>query len=415
LCDPAGQYGLNIPSDSYATEGVRMLRTSDISADGTTNTPVDGVFVPEELARPLLLRDGDLLLSRSGTLGRALLYDFAKHGRSTFAAYLVRFTPKPSVYPRYLWFATQSSEFQAQIAAGSIESTISNFNAEKYCSVEVPDWPIATQQAIADFLDAETSRLDRLIDANFRVQARLNERRETLTALGVSGRLIGLTTSKSRLPWLEALPTAWPVIKLTLIARLGSGHTPSRHHPEWWQEATIPWVTTGEVQQMREDRIEYIFETRERISELGLANSSAELHPAGTVLLCRTASAGFSAIMGVPMATSQDFVTWTCGPLLRPRYLLLCLRAMRQDLLGRLAMGSTHQTIYVPDIESIRVPLPPVAQQDQIIETTWLTLKEADQLVDHLAHQIELLHERRQAMITAAVTGQISVPAVASA
>jgi type I restriction enzyme, S subunit len=115
------------------------------------------------------------------------------------------------------------------------------------------------------------------------------------------------------------------------------------------------------------------------------------------------------------MATSQDFVTWTCGPLLRPRYLLLCLRAMRQDLLGRLAMGSTHQTIYVPDIESIRVPLPPVAQQDQIIETTWLTLKEADQLVDHLAHQIELLHERRQAMITAAVTGQISVPAVASA
>ena len=61
--------------------------------------------------------------------------------------------------------------------------------------------------------------------------------------------------------------------------------------------------------------------------------------------------------MGSDMATSQDFVTWTCGPLLEPRFLLLCLRAMRRDLLERLAQGSTHKTIYMPDIESIRVPL----------------------------------------------------------
>jgi type I restriction enzyme, S subunit len=294
-------------------------------------------------------------------------------------------------------------------------TTVKHLSSLDLLRSQIPFPPEHDQHRIADFLDAQTTELDRSVNANLRLQARLNERRETITALGVSGRMIGLTTSKSRLPWLEALPSAWPVIKLTLIARLGSGHTPSRHHPEWWQEATIPWVTTGEVQQMRQDRIEYVFETRERISELGLAHSSAELHPAGTVVLCRTASAGFSAIMGVPMATSQDFVTWSCGPLLRPRYLLLCLRAMRQDLLGRLAMGSTHQTIYVSDIESIRVPLPPVAQQDQIVENTWSKLKETDQLIDHLAHQIELLHERREALITAAVTGQISVPAVASA
>ena len=107
---------------------------------------------------------------------------------------------------------------------------------------------------------------------------------------------------------------------------------------------------------MRSDRIEVIKETRERVSELGVANSSAEIHPAGTVVLCRTASAGYSAIMGTNMATSQDFATWTCDPLLRPRFLLLCLRVMRQDLLGRLAMGSTHKTIYMPDIEALRIP-----------------------------------------------------------
>src|SRR5262249_9489467 len=142
-------------------------------------------------------------------------------------------------------------------------------------------------------------------------------------------------------------------------------------HPEWWIDPTIPWITTGEVAQMRSDGIEYIESTRERISELGMANSAATLHPAGTVVLCRTASAGYSAIMGRDMATSQDFATWTCGPLIRPRFLLLCLRAMRQDLLERLAMGSTHKTIYMPEIESMKVPVPPVEEQDRLVEAAW--------------------------------------------
>ncbi len=74
---------------------------------------------------------------------------------------------------------------------------------------------------------------------------------------------------------------------------------------------------------------------------------------------------------GGEMATSQDFATWTRGPLLRPRFLLLCLRAMREDLLGRLAMGSTHKTIFMPDIQSLRIPLPPVDEQDEIVEAVW--------------------------------------------
>ena len=160
---------------------------------------------------------------------------------------------------------------------------------------------------------------------------------------------------------------------------------------------------------MRSDRVEFIDETRERISELGVTNSSATIHPAGTVVLCRTASAGYSAIMRTAMTTSQDFATWTCGPLLRPRYLLLCLRAMRRDLLERLAMGSTHKTIYMPDIEAIRVPLPPVEEQDEIVECTWRQLRAIDKAVDAIEQHIGLLQERKQALITAAVTGQLDV------
>ena len=82
---------------------------------------------------------------------------------------------------------------------------------------------------------------------------------------------------------------------------------------------------------------------------------------------------------------------------------------MRQDLLGRLAMGSTHKTIYVPDIQSIRVPLPPVVEQDAIVESVWLRLARIDGILDRLERQLDLLAEHRQALVTAAVTGQLDL------
>ena len=87
---------------------------------------------------------------------------------------------------------------------------------------------------------------------------------------------------------------------------------------------------------------------------------------------------------------------------------------MRQDLLGRLAMGSTHQTIYVPDIQSIRIPLPPLEEQDQMVEWVWQRLHRIDAAVDGINRQIDLLAERRQALITNAVTGQLEIRGVAA-
>lgn len=109
------------------------------------------------------------------------------------------------------------------------------------------------------------------------------------------------------------------------------------------------------------------------------------------------------------LAMSQDFVTWTCGPKLDPYYLLWCLRAMRDDLLGRLAMGSTHKTIYVPDLQTLRIPLPPIDEQRKIVTEIRASNAEVDKLVDLIDRQQEYLAERRQVLITAVVTGLIDV------
>src|SRR5262249_38776938 len=136
--------------------------------------------------------------------------------------------------------------------------------------------------------------------------------------------------------------------------------------PEYWENCTIPWFTLADVWQIRDAKAEYVFETKEKISELGLANSAARLLPRGTVMFSRTASVGFSAIMGKDMATTQDFANWVCGPRLSPEYLLLAFRSMTSEF-RRLMMGSTHNTIYMPDIQSLQFALPPLAEQSEIV------------------------------------------------
>ncbi|MGA3565423.1 restriction endonuclease subunit S [Melissospora conviva] len=305
---------------------------------------------------------------------------------------------------RFLTYALNSVDYSNFITG----STRDKLTQEDLKNIEVPQPPLSEQRRIADFLDAETTRIDDIRATMERLTARLSERRTA----GIIAAVSGTEQSKRRessLPWIDTLPEHWQEVRVGLVARMGSGHTPSRSRPEWWTNCYIPWITTGEVSQVRDDRQEEIRTTRERISDLGLANSSAEICPAGTVVLCRTASAGYSAVMATAMATSQDFVTWTCSPKLNPYYLLWCLRAMRQDLLGRLAMGSTHKTIYVPDLQMLRIPLPPIQEQSEIVEAIRNQNQRIDRLLDSLSRQRDLLNERRQALITAAVTGQIDV------
>ncbi|MEU2041359.1 restriction endonuclease subunit S [Nocardia niwae] len=210
-------------------------------------------------------------------------------------------------------------------------------------------------------------------------------------------------------PWLAS--SRWPTAPIRLVARLGSGHTPSRKVYEYWENCTIPWVTLADVWQLRNGGVDVISTTKEKISELGMANSSAALHPPGTVILSRTASVGFSAMLGADMATSQDFATWTCGHRLDPKFLLHVLRGMAPDL-KRVSMGSTHKTIYMPDIEQLRTPLPPLEEQRRIADFLDAETSRIDLLIEKTIRQRELLVERgrEQMRIATTTNGEPAVP-----
>lgn len=84
------------------------------------------------------------------------------------------------------------------------------------------------------------------------------------------------------------LPSGWRRGNIRRFATMKTGHTPSRSVPEYWRNASIPWFTLADVWQLRDGQRVYLGETTNKISELGLANSAAELLPPGTVVLSRT-------------------------------------------------------------------------------------------------------------------------------
>jgi type I restriction enzyme S subunit len=366
--------------------------------------------------QPRELHCGDLLIEKSGggdkqPVGRVVLVDRDPDTPTVCSNFIARLRPRPGFDPRYLSYLHRGIYSSGRIKLAIKQTTgIQNLDLEHYLAATVSIPSLDEQRRTADFLDDEVGRLDSLAQCTRRLLVLLNAKRAAVARAAVSGELSdgGKPRGQSGLTWLPTLPSHWRVAKLSLVARLGTGHTPSRSEGRYWEtERDIPWLTTSDIERFRDDRFEVLTETTESISELGLENSSAVLHPAGTVALSRTASIGFSVIMGRDMATSQDFVTWTCSSLVEPRFLLFCLRAMREDLLGRLAMGSTHQTIYMPDVQGLRIPLPQIDQQRRAVDLAQEKMHKIDDLSALVRRQLPLLNERRKALITEAVTGQL--------
>ncbi|MCR9118753.1 MAG: restriction endonuclease subunit S [bacterium] len=157
-------------------------------------------------------------------------------------------------------------------------------------------------------------------------------------------------------------PKGWKWRKLTDLARLETGHTPSRKFPEYWG-GDVPWVG---IRDATANHGQMIYETKQYTNNLGIANSSARILPENTVCLSRTASVGYVIVMGTPMATSQDFVNWVCDPeKLDYSFLMYILLAENRSFL-RFASGTTHQTIYFPEVKAFHVCVPSLDHQKAI-------------------------------------------------
>ena len=177
------------------------------------------------------------------------------------------------------------------------------------------------------------------------------------------------------------LPDGWKIDYLDNVTKRGSGHTPNQKHPEYWNGG-IKWVSLADSSQL--DR-KSIIVTAKEISEEGLNNSSAVLHPKGTVLMSRDAGVGKSSIMGCDMAVSQHFITWECKSknIIDNLFLYYWLQA-KKGYFERQAVGSTIKTIGLPLFRKLKLPYPPLPEQKAIAHllSTWdEAIEKAERLI----------------------------------
>jgi type I restriction enzyme S subunit len=198
---------------------------------------------------------------------------------------------------------------------------------------------------------------------------------------------------------LQPAPEGWRWKALNQVARLESGHTPSRFRQDWWG-GDISWLSLTEIRAFDGT---WVYETRLKTNSDGIANSAARVLPIGTVCFSRTASVGFVAIMGNPMATSQDFANWVCGDDLDPEFLMYSLIHSRSSLRS-LASGATHKTIYMPSLAAFQICFPDRPVQTKIASALRLTLAEAQRAREAADKQYEDVSRLADAIIVQSLT-----------
>jgi len=196
-------------------------------------------------------------------------------------------------------------------------------------------------------------------------------------------------------PW--ELPEGWRWVRLGKIAKLTSGGTPSRKIKEYWENGTIPWVKSGEL----EDNV--IYTTEEKITERGLKESSAKMFPKGTLLVALYgATVGKTAILGIDATTNQA-VCAVLPPNRREaewdaRYLQYYFIAIRPMLISK-SGGGAQPNIYLHTLRRLEIPLPPLSEQKRIVAK----LNEVSKRLEEAKHLAREAREEAERLMASAL------------
>jgi type I restriction enzyme S subunit len=400
--------GKMLQTDSSGALDVLMpyLRAANIQWAGVDATDIKSMWFSPRDIEQLRLTKGDLLVSEGGDVGRSAIWRgelaecFIQNSVNR-----VRARGDDSTSFLYYWMATIKAKGYVDVLCN--KSTIAHFTAEKVAEVATPYPPPAEQTAIATFLDREISKIDALIAEQEKLIALLAEKRQAIISHAVTKGLDPSAPMKvSGVAWLGEIPSHWKVERVKNVARLESGHTPSKQVSEYWEDCSIPWVSLNDSKYLAAH--DYISDTAVRINELGLANSSARMLPPGAVVFTRDATIGLAAITTLPMAVSQHLIAWCPSQRITSLFLLRVFNAMKPYLDAH-TFGATIKTIGMSDVKTLVTIVPPLNEQMAITTYIDSEAKKLDALRENAKRASALLKERRAALITAAVTGQIDV------
>lgn len=150
-------------------------------------------------------------------------------------------------------------------------------------------------------------------------------------------------------------------VKLGDIFEIGSGGTPSKSHPEYY-DGDIPWVKTGDL------KSEYLYEVEDFITEDGLKNSSAKLYETDTVLIAMYgATIGATSILKMSACTNQACAAFKKNDKVIPEYLYYFLKSQKEKFVKD-GVGGAQPNISAGYLKKVEMELPSLEEQKAIVD-----------------------------------------------
>ena len=208
--------------------------------------------------------------------------------------------------------------------------------------------------------------------------------------------------SSTGVPWIPSLPVHWDLTRLKYaLATIQSGGTPDSSNESYWSnnEDGIPWVSIGDM-----TKADVVTQTEKRLTSLGQASKKIPLLPSGTLLYSIYASLGKVAVLGRPATTNQAILGIVPDARkLEKRYLSYWLNHFERYM-GLFASSSTQQNLNAEKVRNFSIASPTLEEQTQIARFLDYETAKIDALIEKQQQLIALLKEKRQAVISHAVT-----------
>ncbi|EGQ9132855.1 restriction endonuclease subunit S [Vibrio parahaemolyticus] len=351
-----------------------------------------------------LLKKGDLLIEKSGggdktLVGCVVLFD--KEYPAVTSNFVAKMTPQQGFDSSFLRYAF-SKLYAGKVNFPSIKQTtgIQNLDSDAYLLESFAFPSFEEQQKIANFLDHETAKIDTLIAKQEKLIELLKEKRQAVISHAVTKGLNPDAPMKdSGVEWLGEVPEHWAVLPTKRFFRLVAEPSPKNHD----KELLSVYAAIGVA-------------PRKELEQKGNKASNTDgywLVKKGDIivnkLLAWMGAVGYSEYNGVT-SPAYDILRKTKD--INPKfYHYLFRQEFTQKEFKRWSRGIMEMRLrlYFEELGRIMMPMPPKNEQDAIVDEIESMDSKFSQVEEKCKLQIELLKERKTALISAAVTGKIDV------
>ena len=291
-------------------------------------------------------------------------------------------------------FYLYSALNKAKLISGSAQPQVT---VQAFNNYPVPVPPLAEQQRIVDRIESLFAKLD---EARQKAQDALDSF-ETRKAAILHRAFTGELTAQWRKEHGVGMES-WERHPLKDVTQIGSGGTPSRKNSQYYL-GDILWVKTGEIYW------NYIYDSEEKITEEAIANSSAKLYPAGTVLVAmygQGLTRGRAAILGVPATTNQAVCALQPCDCLEKRYLYYYFMANYWEYREK-AVGGNQPNYSATMIGKWIINIPSVLEQAEIVRILDDLLAKEQQAKDAAEGVLEQIDLIKKAILARAFRGEL--------